>query len=101
MNIRLTTRTFLNASLLLIGALVALSLFVLLVNLSWFDEPLRPELVSLQTPRPVSMKDNSWSWLWAFLPLTREIHASPVGRSFKHFTNATSRAKGLYSALKS
>jgi len=67
MNIRLTTRNLLNASLMLVTALALLPLLVLIVNLSWFDEPLLPELASLRTPQLVSMDDNAYVFAFGFL----------------------------------
>jgi hypothetical protein len=67
MNTRLATRSLLNAGLILIAALASLSLLVVIVNLAWFDEVLRPELVALRTPQPVSMEDNSYALVLGFL----------------------------------
>lgn len=47
----------------LIAALVALTL---VINLSWFDEPLHPDLQRLKTPQPVSMEDNAYPLIYGF-----------------------------------
>lgn len=67
MNIRLTARSLVTAGLLLTAALASLLLLTLIVNLSWFDEPLRPELASLRTPQRVSMENNSYALAFGFL----------------------------------
>jgi len=56
-------RSLLVRGLALVGVLVAFTLFI---NLSWFDEPLHPELVALRTPQPVSMEDNSYPLVYGF-----------------------------------
>lgn len=43
--------------LLLLAFLIVIALFI---NLPWFDEPLHPDLITLGTPRSVSMEDNSF-----------------------------------------
>ncbi|HMB72954.1 MAG TPA: hypothetical protein VKQ06_05240 [Gammaproteobacteria bacterium] len=55
-------KLLLRASLLL-GFLVALTLFI---NLSWFDEALHPDLERLVTPQDVSMADNVYPLIYGF-----------------------------------
>jgi hypothetical protein len=50
MDARLATRTLLKAGLILLAAAASLSFLAVVVNLSWFDEALRPELASLRRP---------------------------------------------------
>ena len=63
MMIKMKYGSLLVRGLLLVVFLVAVTLFI---NLSWFDEPLHPDLVSLSSPRPVSMDDNSFPLLHGF-----------------------------------
>jgi hypothetical protein len=67
MDARLATRTLLKAGLILLAAAASLSFLAVVVNLSWFDEALRPELASLRRPQPVSMEDNSYALVFGFL----------------------------------
>lgn len=46
--------------------LAALAVVAVIVNLSWLDEPLYPEIERLQTPQPVSMKDNAYPLIYGF-----------------------------------
>jgi hypothetical protein len=46
------------------GAVVVLTL---IINLSWFDEELHPELVRLMPPQPVSMEDNAYPLVYGLL----------------------------------
>lgn len=56
-----TTRTKLRLAFkILISGAVLLAAAVLSINLSWFDEPLHPELVSLQQLQPVSTEGNAY-----------------------------------------
>jgi hypothetical protein len=48
---------------ILIAVLVAVTLFI---NLSWFDEPLHPDLVALRMPQAVSMDDNAYPLVYGF-----------------------------------
>lgn len=64
---RISTRSLLGAAQVLLGGLIAPALFALLVNLSWFDEPLHPDLAPLATPEPVSLEDNAYPSALAFL----------------------------------
>ena len=48
---------------ILAGVLVALTI---LINLSWFDETLHPELARLAPPQPVSMEDNAFPLIYGF-----------------------------------
>jgi hypothetical protein len=57
-----TRRLAIRAGLLLAG-LAALAIFV---NLSWFDEPLNPEIERLRAPEPVSMQDNAFPLIYGF-----------------------------------
>ncbi len=47
----------------LLGILVALTL---VVNLSWFDEDLHPDVAQLIPPKPVSMRDNAYPLVYGF-----------------------------------
>lgn len=77
MNIRPTTRGLVSVAAVLIAALALLSLSVLIVNLSWFDEPLVPELAALQKPQPVSLEGNSYASAFGFLAADgRDPHAA-------------------------
>lgn len=67
MHIWPATRGLLNAGLMMTAAVASLLLLAVIVNLSWFDEALRPELASLRTPQPVSMEDNSYTLIFGFL----------------------------------
>jgi hypothetical protein len=46
--------------------LAALAALAIIVNLSWFDEPLYPEIVRLEAPEPVSMDDNAYPLVYGF-----------------------------------
>jgi hypothetical protein len=48
---------------ILAGVLVALTI---LINLSWFDERLHPDLVRLASPQPVSMEGNVYPLIYGF-----------------------------------
>jgi len=48
----------------LAGVLLALTL---IINLSWFDEELHPELARLLPPQPVSMADNAYPLVYGLL----------------------------------
>ena len=63
MDLRKGLRRLLLRGGVLIAAVVALSV---IVNLSWFDEPLNPELERLKTPNPVSMEDNAYPLAYGF-----------------------------------
>jgi hypothetical protein len=54
--------------LLLRGGLLlaALAGFAVVINLSWFDEPLDPEIERLIEPQPVSMQGNSYPLIYGF-----------------------------------
>jgi hypothetical protein len=51
---------------LLLAALVAV-LAVVLLNLSWFDEPLLPELEALRKPQPAMLEGNAFVFALGFL----------------------------------
>ena len=51
---------------LLLG-LVALALLAVAINLSWFDEPLLPELEALRKPQPVTLDGNAYPLALGFL----------------------------------
>lgn len=63
MEIQAKVRGLLIRGAVLVALLAAVTLFI---NLPWFDEPLRPELVSLTEPQPVSMGDNSYPLIYGF-----------------------------------
>lgn len=63
MDIQKKIKGLLIRASLLIAFLIAATLFI---NLPWFDDPLHPELVSLGSPRPVSMNDNSYPLIHGF-----------------------------------
>ncbi|WP_129642504.1 hypothetical protein [Peristeroidobacter agariperforans] len=44
----------------LISGMVLLGVWALFINISWFDEPLHPELVSMRELRSVSMEGNAY-----------------------------------------
>jgi hypothetical protein len=46
---------------------VAAILAVVLLNLSWFDEPLLPELEALRKPQPVTLDGNAFAFALGFL----------------------------------
>lgn len=46
--------------------LAALAALAIIVNLSWFDEPLYPELERLKAPERVSMDDNAYPLVYGF-----------------------------------
>ena len=48
----------------LIGILIA---FTLIINLSWFDEELHPDLARMLPPQPVSMDGNAYPNVYGFL----------------------------------
>ena len=51
---------------LLVAAVVAI-IAVILLNLSWFDEPLLPELEALRKPRPAMLEGNAFVFALGFL----------------------------------
>lgn len=63
MDIRTRIRGLLVRAGLLIAAIAAVTVAI---NLSWFDEPLHPELQRLKTPQPVSMEDNAYPLVYGF-----------------------------------
>jgi hypothetical protein len=58
-----TIRGPLVRAALVLAALVA---FALIINISWFDEPLHADLERLKTPEPVSMEDNAYPLIYGF-----------------------------------
>ena len=64
---RPATSRLLKAGLMLVAAVASLSLLAVVVNLSWLDEDLHPELAALRNPQPVSMEDNSYALLFGLL----------------------------------
>lgn len=71
-----TTRKYLiRAAALIAGTL----LFVFVINLSWFDEPLRPELARLATPNDVPLDGNAYPILVG-LTAAPDRDAAAVGR---------------------
>lgn len=77
MTIRLRIRGLLVRGLLLVAALAALTI---LVNLSWFDEPLHPDLLALRAPLPVSMQDNAYPLIFG-LPAADDRDPLAAGRT--------------------
>ncbi len=75
MDMRTRIRALLWRGGLLIAALVALTV---VMNLSWFDEPLHPELERLKTPQPVSMEDNAYPLVYG-LPAADDGDSRAVG----------------------
>ncbi len=67
MDIKTKVRGFFVRGLLLITFFVIATLFI---NLPWFDEPLHPDLVSLGTPRSVSMDANSFPLIYGLSAAT-------------------------------
>jgi hypothetical protein len=65
--LRLIGHSLFVISKALFAALLVLALITLFINLSWFDEPLHPELVALTEFEPVSMDDNAYAWALGFL----------------------------------
>jgi hypothetical protein len=63
MDIRKTIRALPLRAGLLLAALVA---FTITINLSWFDEPLHPDLERLAVPEAVSMEDNAYPLIYGF-----------------------------------
>jgi hypothetical protein len=57
-------RPLLQRIAILAGVLVA---FTLIINLSWFDEELNPDLARMLPPQPVSMEDNAFPLVYGFL----------------------------------
>jgi len=54
-------------ALMLLLAAVGAILAVVVVNLSWFDEPLLPELEALRTPQPVTLDGNAFPFALGLL----------------------------------
>jgi hypothetical protein len=46
---------------------VAAMLAVVVLNLSWFDEPLLPELEALRKPQPATLDGNAFPFALGFL----------------------------------
>jgi len=63
MTIQKTIGSLLVRGLLLVIFITAVTVFI---NLSWFDEPLHPDLVALSSPRSISMDDNSFPLIYGF-----------------------------------
>jgi len=63
MDIQKKIKGLLLRALLLIAFVIAATLFI---NLPLFDDPLHPELVSLSSPGPVSMDDNTYPLVHGF-----------------------------------
>lgn len=63
----LTRQSLFTALKTLIAGLGLLALLALIINLSWFDEPLHPELVSVAKLRSVSMDGNGYVMALGFL----------------------------------
>ena len=72
---KLDIRRALVRSALAVAALVLVTVFI---NLSWFDEPLRPELVALQKPEPVSMDGNAYALIYG-LPAAADTDPRQAG----------------------
>jgi len=51
----------------LLGIPVTMLLMAVLVNLSWFDEPLLPQIEALRKPRPVALEGNGYPFALGFL----------------------------------
>lgn len=64
MEIQAKIRGLLLRGAVLVGVLIALTLFI---NLSWFDEPLHPDLAAIEPARPVAMDDDSYPSVYGFL----------------------------------
>ena len=77
MNIRARIGALLVRGLLLVAVLAVVTIFI---NLSWFDEPLHPDLVALSTPQPVSMQDNSYPLIHG-LPAADDKDPRAVGEA--------------------
>ena len=58
MKVNVRVRGLLVRALVLLAVLAVLTVFI---NLSWFDEPLHPDLAALSTPQPVSMEGNAYT----------------------------------------
>jgi hypothetical protein len=54
-------------ALVVLLSAVAAILAVVLLNLSWFDEPLLPELEALRKPRPAALDGNAYPFALGFL----------------------------------
>ncbi|HLF13239.1 MAG TPA: hypothetical protein VJA26_18725 [Gammaproteobacteria bacterium] len=77
MKIQPAIRGLLARGLLLLAVLAGLTI---LINLSWFDEPLHPDLLALSTPRPVSMDDNAYPLIYG-LPAAEDKDPIAAGRT--------------------
>jgi hypothetical protein len=60
----LSLKGLLMRAVILLAALVAATLFI---NLSWFDEPLHPDLAALLPAQPVSMDDNAYPLFYGLM----------------------------------
>ena len=58
--------------------LASLAVFAVVINFSWFDEPLNPEIERLIEPQPVSMEDNAYPLIYGF-PAADSIDARAAG----------------------
>jgi hypothetical protein len=67
--------------LMLLLTAVAAILAVVLLNLSWFDEPLLPELEALRKPQPAALDGNAFPFALGFWPRTAVIHARQASKS--------------------
>jgi hypothetical protein len=63
MDVMKTFRTAAIRAAWLVGILVA---FTIVINLSWFDEDLHPDLARLVEAKPVSMQDNAYAEVYGF-----------------------------------
>src|SRR5688572_24455441 len=64
---RLTRRNLGIVFKTLIAGLILLAFLALFINLSWFDEPLHPELVSMRKLQSVSTEGNAYVLAFGFL----------------------------------
>ena len=69
--------------MLLLTAVAAI-LAVVLLNLSWFDEPLLPELEALRKPQPVTLDGNAFAFALGFLAAEGRDPRAAGDRNHRH-----------------